>query len=59
LAAVIGPASRHLRGWLLVEHGWNQADDVQRMMSDAGFTAVETRRDLGGLARCTGGRTPF
>ncbi len=56
LARIIDAAPRHLVGWLLVEHGWNQADDVKRLMSQAGFTEVETRADLNGLPRCTGGR---
>jgi release factor glutamine methyltransferase len=41
---------------LLVEHGWNQAPAVQQLMRDAGFSAIETRADLSGHPRCTGGR---
>ena len=57
LAQIIGAAPRHLSGWLLLEHGWNQADDVRRLLWGAGFTDIETRADLNGLSRCTGGRT--
>lgn len=57
LARIVGAAPRHLSGWLLLEHGWDQADDVRRLMSQAGFCDVETRPDLNGLQRCTGGRT--
>ncbi|HEY6512331.1 MAG TPA: peptide chain release factor N(5)-glutamine methyltransferase [Burkholderiaceae bacterium] len=57
LARIIDAAPRHLSGWLLLEHGWNQADDVKRLMSPAGFQEVETRADLSGLPRCTGGCT--
>ena len=43
-------------GWILLEHGYDQADAVQALLRAQGFTAIETRRDLGGQARCTGGR---
>lgn len=57
LERVIEDAPRHLLGWLLLEHGWNQAADAKRLMSLAGFTDIETRQDLNGQPRCTGGRT--
>ncbi len=41
--------------WLLLEHGHDQADAVAQMLRDAGFEAVQTRHDLAGLPRCTGG----
>ncbi|MEO8311212.1 MAG: peptide chain release factor N(5)-glutamine methyltransferase [Caldimonas sp.] len=44
------------RGWLLVEHGFDQAAAVREMLGAAGLTGVETRRDLAGLERATGGR---
>ena len=44
-------------GWLLLEHGHDQAPAVQRLLHAAGFENVETRRDLGGRTRCTGGRS--
>jgi len=56
LAQIIEGAPQRLSGWLLLEHGWNQADDVKRLMSLTGFPVVETRTDLNGLPRCTGGR---
>jgi release factor glutamine methyltransferase len=43
-------------GWLLFEHGWEQAAAVRDMLDRAGFGAVETRADLEGRPRCTGGR---
>lgn len=43
-------------GWLLFEHGWEQADAVQAILRRAGFGGVETRADIEGRARCTGGR---
>ena len=45
-------------GWLLLEHGHDQALAVLRLLTAAGFGSVETRRDLGGRPRCTGGRYP-
>ncbi len=54
-------AAEHLRpgGWLLLEHGFDQADAVHHLLAAAGFEAIETRRDLAGLPRCTGGRRPM
>jgi release factor glutamine methyltransferase len=49
-------ASGHVDGWLLVEHGWTQATAVQNLMRDTGFSAIQTRADLAGHARCAGGR---
>ncbi len=45
-------------GWMLFEHGWDQAEAVQALLRAAGFEAVSSRRDLGGQPRCTGGRRP-
>jgi release factor glutamine methyltransferase len=45
-------------GLLLLEHGYDQADRVQALLRDAGFGAVESRRDLAGILRVTGGRMP-
>ena len=42
-------------GWLLLEHGWDQADAVAGLLAAAGFGAIAHRHDLGGHARCTGG----
>ncbi|WP_052231462.1 peptide chain release factor N(5)-glutamine methyltransferase [Tepidimonas taiwanensis] len=45
-------------GWLLLEHGWDQADAVSALLRHLGYADVEHRRDLGGHRRCTGGRWP-
>ncbi len=45
-------------GWLLLEHGWDQAVAVQALLSTAGFVQVQSRRDLGGIERCTGAVMP-
>jgi release factor glutamine methyltransferase len=43
-------------GWLLLEHGWDQAQPVRALLEAAGFGYVASRRDLAGIERCTGGR---
>lgn len=43
-------------GWLLVEHGYDQADAVQGLFQQAGFTAVECRQDYGRQDRLTLGQ---
>ena len=43
-------------GWLLFEHGWQQASAVQAILQRSGFGEVSTRVDIEGRARCTGGR---
>lgn len=43
-------------GWLLLEHGFDQADAVAELLRQAGFTAVGHQLDLGGHRRCTGGQ---
>ena len=43
-------------GWLLLEHGWQQAPAVAAILRGAGFGDVATRTDIEGRARCTGGR---
>ena len=49
------PARLKAGGWLLFEHGWDQADAVAQLMLAAGFEQVQHRHDLAGIARCTGG----
>jgi release factor glutamine methyltransferase len=58
LRHIAAGAALHLEpgGWLLLEHGFDQADDVAALLGAAGLDAVETRRDLAGHPRATGGR---
>jgi release factor glutamine methyltransferase len=42
-------------GWLLFEHGWEQADAVAAILAQAGFGRIATRRDIESRPRCTGG----
>ncbi|MDZ7919111.1 peptide chain release factor N(5)-glutamine methyltransferase [Rhodoferax sp.] len=45
-------------GWLLLEHGHDQAPAVCALLQKAGFTEVQNRNDLAGIARCSGGIWP-
>lgn len=53
------PAHLHADGWLLLEHGYDQQEAVQQLLTEAGFVAVSTRADLAGRPRCSGGRRPL
>ena len=35
--------------WLVLEHGYDQAERVQTLLREAGFRDVESRRDLAGF----------
>lgn len=60
IRAIIAQAPARLAagGWLLIEHGWDQAEAVAALLQDSGFTQVQHRHDLAGIARCTGGQSP-
>ena len=60
LRVIVAGALARLKagGWLLVEHGWEQAAAVRELMQHSGLERIETRRDLAGLERATGGRAP-
>ena len=60
IRAIIAQAPAHLtaEGWLLIEHGWDQAQAVQQLLHNAGFRHVQSRQDLAGIERCTGGQSP-
>jgi release factor glutamine methyltransferase len=45
-------------GWLLLEHGHDQAGAVQSLLGQAGMVNVQSRADLAGTARCSGGQLP-
>ena len=53
-------AANHLNpgGWLLLEHGHDQADAVQTLMRAQGWQQVQSRLDEAGIRRCTGACTP-
>lgn len=59
-AAIVAQAMPRLKpgGWLLVEHGHDQADSVAALWSAAGLLDVQSRRDLSANPRMTAGRKP-
>ena len=58
LRALVAGAGAHLYdgGWLLLEHGHEQAAEVRVLFARHGFEPALTRTDLAGLDRCTGAR---
>lgn len=48
IRTIVASAPRHLAvgGWLLLEHGWDQAERVRGLLADAGFDGIASRRDL-------------
>ena len=45
-------------GWLLLEHGYDQASAVCALLAQRGFERAQSRNDLAGIARCSGGQWP-
>ncbi|WP_339843817.1 peptide chain release factor N(5)-glutamine methyltransferase [uncultured Halopseudomonas sp.] len=50
------PDYLHTDGWLLLEHGWQQADAVVALLVDRGFQLTRSWQDLGGQYRISGGQ---
>lgn len=42
--------------WLWLEHGWDQAAAVRALLQETGFCKVESRKDLSGIERISGGQ---
>lgn len=61
LRRIIEGAERHLApgGWLLMEHGYDQAAPVRDLLIAQGFHAVQSWHDLAGIERVAGGTTPI
>lgn len=51
----------HLKpqGWLMLEHGYNQAPAVADLMAQTGLVNIETYKDFGGNDRVTMGKNPL
>lgn len=60
LRQLCASAPDHLRpgGWLLLEHGYDQAETVRDLLEAAGLVAIDTWFDLAGQARVSGGQWP-
>ena len=55
---IVQQAPKYLQpgGWLLLEHGYDQASAVFELLTQRGFNQVQSRRDLTGITRCSGGQ---
>ena len=58
IRSIIAGASEHLDagGWLLLEHGYDQAQAVQGLLGAAGFGDIASVADLAGIPRVALGR---
>ena len=54
---ICAQAKAHLKskGWLLFEHGYDQATQVRALLQQAGFKEIFSARDLSGIERVSGG----
>jgi len=50
------PARLKSGGWLLMEHGYDQAAAVRELLTAQGFCEVQSWRDLAGIERVSGAR---
>jgi release factor glutamine methyltransferase len=57
LQTIATQAMAHLKpgAWLLLEHGYDQAQAVCALLRGQGYGQVQSRNDLAGIARCSGG----
>jgi release factor glutamine methyltransferase len=58
IRAIVARAPAYLapHGWLLIEHGYDQAERVQALLRDAGLAGIDSNRDMAGIPRVTFGR---
>ncbi len=58
IGAIVARADAHLvsGGWLLFEHGFDQAARCRDLLQRTGFQQVTSRRDLAGIERISGGQ---
>ena len=58
LRTITAGAAGHLlaHGWLLLEHGYDQAAQVRQLLEQHGYSDVQSWRDLAGIERASGGR---
>jgi release factor glutamine methyltransferase len=58
LRTIVTQAPAHLLpgGWLLLEHGYDQAAAVRSLLTAAGLKDAQSRRDIAGIERCSGAR---
>lgn len=58
IRTIISQATHHLKpsGWLMLEHGFNQANQVADLLQQAGFLNIAHALDLSGIQRVTFGQ---
>jgi release factor glutamine methyltransferase len=58
IRAIVAGAAAHLKsgGWLMFEHGFDQAEQARELLRQAGFVSVFSAKDLAGIERVTGGQ---
>lgn len=58
LQRLVRCAAGHLagNGWLLVEHGYNQGNNVKQLFSESGYRDISDHADAAGISRVTMGR---
>jgi release factor glutamine methyltransferase len=58
IRSIVAQAKNHLKpsGWLMLEHGYNQAESVAGLLKSAGFSEISHALDLAGIQRVTIGR---
>lgn len=61
LRAIVAAAPNALQpgAWLLLEHGHDQAQAVRVLLQVHGLEHTQSRRDLAGIERCSGGQWPI
>ncbi len=60
IRTIIAQSTQYLTagGWLLLEHGYDQAAAVCALLTQAGFAHAQSRDDLAGIARCSAAQWP-
>lgn len=58
LRRIVAAAPAHLLpgGWLLFEHGYDQAAAARNLLTAGGYVDIEQHQDLAGIVRVSGGR---
>jgi len=58
IRAIVTRAKEHLLpgGWLMFEHGYDQAEACRALLQTQGYLEVQSWPDLAGIARVSGGR---
>ncbi len=58
---IVADSLVHLKpqGWLMLEHGYNQATAVADLLAEQGFVDIATIQDFGGNDRVTIGKNPL